>query len=66
MAKSVGNSMASMQQGRSGEIGQVSRGGESAASTPSSSSSISSKFHERPGGGEISQITNKGEGMMKG
>jgi hypothetical protein len=65
MAKGVGKTMASMQQGRSGEIGQVSRGGESAASTPSSSSSVSSKFHERPGGGEMSQVTNKGEGLTK-
>ncbi|TDN70418.1 hypothetical protein [Paraburkholderia sp. BL10I2N1] len=64
--KSGSGSMAALQEGRKGEMGQVSRGGGPAgASTPTNSSSIGNKFHDRPGGGEISLIVNKGDGLSK-
>jgi hypothetical protein len=61
--------MAALQHGRNGaELGQVTAGGSVSAGAVAgspSSTSISGKFHERPGGGEISQVTNKGDGLSK-
>lgn len=59
--KSGSGSMAALQMGRSGEMGQVTEGAKS-------TSSIDSKFHSRPKsskGTELSMDINKGDGLCK-
>lgn len=69
--KSGSGSMGALQQGRKGEMGQVTAGGGSAGNgkVNDDGNSISSKWHERPVGkvmgDEFSTIVNKGDGLCK-